>query len=121
MLTSKLPDGSVESLPLDLRYPETVVARYNMIREIFMGCNARRLGISFPCNTYMFDLEHLSNSVMLTEFLHFIHTGKPDPDGKWPVYGPFSEVKGPRSTYWDTFDNNRCRWWLAKGYDWIYK
>ncbi|KAK0657309.1 hypothetical protein B0T16DRAFT_401419 [Cercophora newfieldiana] len=132
--------GPPELLPLDIRYPEPVVAGYNIIREIFMGCNARRLGEAFPNSTYMLDYAHMGDLGMLSLYydvedggsglaaamrsnlLHFIHTGRPGP---WTVYTEFglvTKIEGFNVTIQrDVFDNSRCRWWLELGYDFYHK
>jgi len=134
--------GPPSTLPADMQFPDTVIAGSNMVREIFMGCNARSLALALPGSTYMYDSAHVPDSGILglyedfgrdadvvsapnwrDRFLNFIHMGTPDPHGEWPTYGNGSNVRvaGVPSIHGDIFDNRRCDWWTNVGYEKFFK
>ncbi|KAK0632015.1 hypothetical protein B0T14DRAFT_559745 [Immersiella caudata] len=107
--------GPPEILPYDLRYPEPAVAGYNIIREIFMGCNAWALGQALLNSSYMFNSGNMKNLGMMglyrdnseaesntfymngmgwkNSLLYFIQQGIPGPRGEWPIYGEERTVR----------------------------
>ncbi|KAM7191559.1 Carboxylesterase family domain containing protein [Naviculisporaceae sp. PSN 640] len=109
--------------------------------EILIGCNTRHIAHAYAHgnHTYAYDALDSSSGNMMglfsdqkgtyrERFLRFIGSGTPDVNGGWQAYGgaygnlslvleddPGHEWEAQMTR--DIYQNERCRWWLERGYE----